>query len=165
MVGRPVSLPVCDLIAAKQLGFPETVFRARPDRPYRNRSFAARQLDVSYADLRTPAARAQFLLRLSLRTHPDKTFIGRIAKGFDFLGYHFFNSALSAAVKTVTKMYETAARLYEQKRRGDSTAPLEKYVTRWNAWFRGGLGDLNLCSPHLPLTQTEKGYETSQEKR
>ena len=26
---------------------------------------------------------------LKLRKHPDKTFIGRIAAGFDFLGYHF----------------------------------------------------------------------------
>jgi hypothetical protein len=31
----------------------------------------------------------QLLTSLRLRTHPDKTFIGRIEKGFDFLGYHF----------------------------------------------------------------------------
>ncbi len=26
---------------------------------------------------------------LGLEKHPDKTFIGRIERGFDFLGYHF----------------------------------------------------------------------------
>ncbi len=26
---------------------------------------------------------------LRLEKHPDKTFIGRIERGFDFLGYHF----------------------------------------------------------------------------
>ncbi len=30
--------------------------------------------------------------------HPDKTFIGRIEKGFDFLGYHFGPDGLSVAI-------------------------------------------------------------------
>jgi hypothetical protein len=31
----------------------------------------------------------QVLASLRLAKHLDKTFIGRIARGFDFLGYHF----------------------------------------------------------------------------
>ena len=31
----------------------------------------------------------EVLSSLRLEKHPDKTFIGRIEKGFDFLGYHF----------------------------------------------------------------------------
>ena len=31
----------------------------------------------------------QTLNELKVEKHPDKTFIGRIAKGFDFLGYSF----------------------------------------------------------------------------
>lgn len=31
----------------------------------------------------------QMLCRLKLEKHPDKTFIGLIKSGFDFLGYHF----------------------------------------------------------------------------
>jgi hypothetical protein len=31
----------------------------------------------------------QAFARLKLSMHPDKTCIGRIEKGFDFLGYHF----------------------------------------------------------------------------
>ena len=32
---------------------------------------------------------AEVLNDLSLDKHPDKRFIGRVEKGFDFLGYHF----------------------------------------------------------------------------
>ncbi len=34
---------------------------------------------------------------LNLEKHPDKTFIGRIEKGFDFLGYHFSPDGLCVA--------------------------------------------------------------------
>ncbi len=37
---------------------------------------------------------------LGLEKHPDKTFIGRIERGFDFLGYHFGPDGLSVAKKT-----------------------------------------------------------------
>jgi hypothetical protein len=47
-------------------------------------------------------------------TAPDKTFIGRIERGFDFLGYHFTRAGLSVARKTVQYFLEKASRLYEQ---------------------------------------------------
>jgi hypothetical protein len=31
----------------------------------------------------------QTLAQLKVRQHPHKTFIGRITRGFDFLGYRF----------------------------------------------------------------------------
>ena len=86
------------------------------------------------------------LSRLYLAAHPDKTFIGRVTRGFDFLGYHFRDGVLSAAGKTVARMKECIARLYEQKGRRNQPTPLGQYLTRWNAWFRGGLDGLNLCS-------------------
>jgi hypothetical protein len=45
---------------------------------------------------------------------PDKTFIGCIVRGFDFLGYHFGPEGLSVAKATLGKFVERAARLYEQ---------------------------------------------------
>ena len=45
----------------------------------------------------------------------DKTFIGRIEKGFDFLGFHFGPNGLSVAKKTVEKFVARAHRLYEQE--------------------------------------------------
>jgi hypothetical protein len=46
----------------------------------------------------------------------DKTFIGRIEKGFDFLGYHFSPEGLSVAKNTIERFIARAVRLYEQER-------------------------------------------------
>jgi RNA-directed DNA polymerase len=93
------------------------------------------------------------LTRLRLQKHPDKTFIGRIVKGFDFLGYHFVDGVLRAAHATTRKMYETAARLYEQKGRRTKPTPLGQYLTRWNAWFRSGLRGIELRGAFLPALE------------
>ena len=77
----------------------------------------------------------QALGALSLEKHPDKTFIGRIERGFDFLGYHFSPEGLSVAKKTIENFIEKTSRLYEQKRSAVSpAAPLEMYVRRWLRW-------------------------------
>lgn len=51
-----------------------------------------------------------------LRQAPDKTFIGKISRGFDFLGYHFSPSALGLANKTLEKARACSHKLYEQKK-------------------------------------------------
>ncbi len=51
---------------------------------------------------------------LRVEKHPDKTFIGRIARGFDFLGYWFSSSGLGVAKKTVERMLVKVSRLFEQ---------------------------------------------------
>ena len=50
-----------------------------------------------------------------LAKHPGKTFIGRIEKGFDFLGYHFSPRGLTPARQTMVNFLERAIRLYEQE--------------------------------------------------
>ena len=69
-----------------------------------------------------------------------KTFIGRIERGFDFLGYHFSPAGLSVAQKTVDNFLQRALRLYEQEP-GEplDTSRLGAYVKRWAAWAKGGL--------------------------
>ncbi len=82
----------------------------------------------------------QALASLAVEKHPDKTFIGRIERGFDFLGYHFTREGLSLAKQTIVNFIEKASRLYEQKRRtGLAASPLEMYVRRWVRWARSGL--------------------------
>ncbi|MEH2000890.1 MAG: reverse transcriptase/maturase family protein [Nostoc sp.] len=73
-------------------------------------------------------------LRLSL--HPDKTFIGSIARGFDFLGYWFAPLGLGVAPKTVERFVERVSRLYEQ---GADFCRIGEYVRRWWRWVRSGV--------------------------
>lgn len=77
---------------------------------------------------------------LKLEKHPEKTFIGKIDKGFDFLGYHFTRGGLSIARKTIQKFVERATRLYERERGGGTMrSPFGLYVRRWAAWATAGL--------------------------
>jgi RNA-directed DNA polymerase len=45
----------------------------------------------------------QTFAELKISLHPDKTFIGRIDKGFDFLGYRFGRGALRLSPATLER--------------------------------------------------------------
>ena len=92
---------------------------------------------------------------LGLEQHPDKTFIGRIEKGFDFLGYYFSRAGIRVAAKTIAKAVEKVHRLCEQK----ATAPeravaLDDYLTRWRRWTTAGLDGLTVGGT-FPATYAE----------
>ena len=53
----------------------------------------------------------QTLNELKVQKHPDKTFIGRVAKGFDFLGYSFEPKGLSIAPKTLANFLDRIIQL------------------------------------------------------
>jgi len=75
------------------------------------------------------------LNKLTLEKHPDKTFVGRIERGFDFLGYHFSPEGLSVAQPTLDGFIEKATRLYEQEAGKPGGFPLlGLYVRRWSWW-------------------------------
>jgi len=82
----------------------------------------------------------QALGSLNLEKHPDKTFIGRIERGFDFLGYHFRPDRLSVAAKTIENFVARALRLYEQEP-GEplDSSRLGAYVRRWVRWAEAGM--------------------------
>jgi hypothetical protein len=76
------------------------------------------------------------LAALGLTKHPDKTFIGPAAKGFDFLGYRLSPKGLTVAKQTLDRFAERAARLQEQERTGRvSPGALGAYVRRWLRWL------------------------------
>ena len=75
----------------------------------------------------------QVMAELRVEKHPDKTFIGRIARGFDFLGYWFSPQGLGVAKKTVHRMLDKVSRLYEQ---GADDFRIETYLNRWWQWVR-----------------------------
>ena len=72
---------------------------------------------------------------LKLEKHPDKTFIGRIDRGFEFLGYRFVAAGLRLAAQTKQRFVERATRLYEQ---GAATSRIGEYVRHWLTWVRSG---------------------------
>ena len=73
---------------------------------------------------------------LELELAPNKTFVGRISKGFDFLGYWFGPEGVRVAMRTVERFAERVNRLYEQ---GAEEGRIGEYVRRWWGWVRGGL--------------------------
>ncbi len=78
---------------------------------------------------------------LRMEKHPDKTFIGRIERGFDFLGYHFGPEGITVAKKTIENFVARGIRLYEQEPgEASASARLGSYVRRWVGWAGAGLG-------------------------
>ena len=79
-----------------------------------------------------------------MEKHPDKTFIGRIAKGFDFLGYSFEPKGLSIAPKTLANFLDRITQLYEQ---GADVRRIGQYVRNWWRWVRAGVElGVNKCN-------------------
>jgi hypothetical protein len=87
----------------------------------------------------------QVIGSLRLEKHPDKTFIGRIERGFDFPGYHFSPKGLTAARETLKRFVSRAIRLYEQGP-GEpyNSSRLGLYVERWLRCLWAGLKDLKI---------------------
>lgn len=73
----------------------------------------------------------QVMAALRVRQHPDKTTIGRIARGFDFLGYRFSATRLTVA--------RCAARVSRLDEHGAALSRIGDYVRRWERWVRAGL--------------------------
>jgi hypothetical protein len=99
----------------------------------------------------------QAFARLKLSMHPDKTCMGRIEKGFDFLGYHFSRGPIRLAHQSVQHFVARLHRLYEQQKKAPEGALiLGKYVTRWLRWTRAGLWELDRgCLPSTPTRKPE----------
>jgi len=80
---------------------------------------------------------------IKLDKHPDKTFTGKVKRGFDLLGYHFSPEGLTVEKKILLNFVERAIQLYEQERgspKGD--CKLRKYGHHRPRWALGGLGGL-----------------------
>lgn len=75
--------------------------------------------------------------KLKFKLAIDKTYIGRIWNGFDFLGYRFSKQGIvGLAAKTISNFLEKTAKLYEQ---GASNLRISCYVNRWTGWVASGL--------------------------
>lgn len=91
------------------------------------------------------------LVELKVTQHPDKTFIGKINRGFDFLGYHISTDTLGLAEKTVTNFVERVSQLYEH---GAGELRIGEYVRRWSSWVAAGLGTRLRAAATLGIVTT-----------
>ena len=79
------------------------------------------------------------MAELKLEQHPDKTFVGRISRGFDFLGYRFSPEGIvGVAYASIQSCVQRIDRLYEQQ--GADAIRIGKYIDRWWMWVRSGTG-------------------------
>jgi RNA-directed DNA polymerase len=83
---------------------------------------------------------------LKIEKHPDKTFIGRAEKGFDFLGYWVKPGMLSVSQTAMNRHVERITRLYEQ---GASYYRIGQYVIHWFGWLKAGVKGLLSYAPLL----------------
>ncbi|CAI2532683.1 Retron-type reverse transcriptase [Serratia fonticola] len=72
-------------------------------------------------------------------THPDKTQLGRIEHGFDWLGVWFTLAGTTIAPRVLENHRARRMRLYEQARRQglsvtDTEARVQTYEARWKIW-------------------------------
>lgn len=77
-----------------------------------------------------------FLETGGFTVHPDKTQIGRLEKGFDWLGVWFDAKGMRPSPRAVRNHRERCLRLYEQSRRRglseeQARARVQMYVRRW----------------------------------
>ena len=85
----------------------------------------------------------QVLGSLRLEKHPEKTFIGRMERGFDFLGYHLSPEGLAVAEKTIEKFLVCAGPALRAGAGRALRLPL--------AWIvRAAVGKRWLCGGVLP---------------
>ena len=81
----------------------------------------------------------QVLAALGLAKHPAKTFIGRIAKGFGFVGYQYGPDGLRVAGPTAARVAARVTRLSEY---GADTVRIGAYVRHWGRWVMAGVGGM-----------------------
>ena len=75
--------------------------------------------------------------RLKYKLAFNKTFIGRIERGFDFLGYRLgANGQIGLAKQTILNHWNKLSRLYEQSA---SDQCVREYKTNWLRWVGAGL--------------------------
>ena len=106
------------------------------------RGFVGRFLGLACGCLRFAPAQAQ--------EHPDKTLVGRISRGFDFLGDDFSPAGMTGmSRRSVEKFAQRVALLAEQ---GADAVGIGQTVRPWLRWTSAGLdGCLRWTETQLPL--------------
>lgn len=82
----------------------------------------------------------QWFTAFGFRQHPDKTFIGRVAKGFDWMGAWLTDKGITGVAPRALENHRNRCRqLYEQTSRlsaKDQADRVSQYRLRWSQWVR-----------------------------
>jgi RNA-directed DNA polymerase len=90
--------------------------------------------------LRQAIKRANAVLEgLKVEKHPDKTYIGRVAHGFDFLGYQFDLQASRGLIITAKTLNNHRERLRELAMQGADAEQMANYRKHWVRWVQSGV--------------------------
>ena len=92
----------------------------------------------------------QTLNQLKLAQHPDKTWAGKVDRGFDFLGYHHTRAGLTPATDTIKRFRQRLTQLYEQ---GVGIAHIGAYEIRWWRWVCSGLPGCQVLVTKQTMTE------------
>ena len=85
------------------------------------------------------------LRELRLEQHPGKTSIGRIARGFTFLGYWITAKGVTGVAPSAWEAFqERVVRLYEQDAPPQEVRQrIGQYVRRWKRWVMSGVREVS----------------------
>jgi hypothetical protein len=82
----------------------------------------------------------QYFEKLKLKQHHDKTTIGRIKSGFDFLGYQFGEDKITVSKRTLESHIRRITQLYEHKKHLPNWKMLlDDYRQHWVTWVYSGI--------------------------
>ena len=89
--------------------------------------------------------------QLNLTLHPDKTYIGRIKKGFDYLGFHIKPPEVKLSLACLWRAVTKAWQLFEQTR---DILRVQRYWLRFLQWGKQLLqGLVNSGGEHSAMGQ------------
>ncbi|MEB5889992.1 RNA-directed DNA polymerase [Enterobacter roggenkampii] len=96
----------------------------------------------------------EWLRRYGFQIHPDKTFIGRICKGFDWMGAWISATGITQiAPRAMSNHHNVLLRLYERIRYLPALQQqmrVEQYLIRWNRWAE------SISGREMPVSQTQQ---------
>jgi hypothetical protein len=97
-------------------------------------------LSPTRAKLRLAIKRANAVLEaLRIEKHPDKTYIGRVDHGFDFLGYQFDQNARTGLIIAEKTLNNHQERLRDLAAHGADAEQIANYKNHWWRWVHSGV--------------------------
>ncbi|MCK5921490.1 MAG: group II intron reverse transcriptase domain-containing protein, partial [Methylococcales bacterium] len=130
--GLPLGASLSPLFAALYLIPLDTAFHQRDDIFYRRYMDDWVIVCKTRWGLRTISKQVYAVLKsLRVDVHPDKTYLGKAQKGFDFLGFRVTPTSTHPSTQSVSRRDKKITQLYEQ---GASKRRIGLYLSRWLGW-------------------------------